>query len=301
MNIIKTNSSRGNYTNIVYKEQFASQQEKYQQLFSKITEAFLQIEYLSVVEGTRDSHLMFIRPNELEGQKQRFKKYGLDIVLLNKEVDDTSGGYGNHSGDWEGNGNYTWRAIITKPENVNRWKDIWTIRTHDVNLGEYLIGRALGYPDCCSKFFTQIWIKDTNIDTTWQQALCTIHKVEQDDKETWRFPQTNITHIELSETTPIWSNNLLRWAGMKLVTHLPCSFDCKETKRIALENLGIAAKHGFGNEYKMLCDIMDWDVTWTAQYGIATIDTPIFTIYTATDITTEKYVVHKKGTNNILF
>lgn len=301
MNIIKRNSPRGNYTNIVYKEQFTAQQEKYQQLFSKITEAFLQIEYLSVVEGTRDAHLMFIRPNELEGQKQRFKKYGLDIVLLNKEVDDTSGGYGNHSGDWEGNGNYTWRAIITRPENVNRWKDIWTIRTHDVYLGEYLIGRALGYPDCCSKFFTQIWIKNANIDTTWQQALCTIHKVEQDDKETWRFPQTNITHIELPETTPIWSNNLLRWAGMKLVTHLPCSFDCKETKRIALENLGIAAKYGFGNEYKMLCDIMDWDVTWTAQYGIATIDTPVFTIYTATDITTEKYVVHKKGTNNILF
>lgn len=295
MKIIQTNSPRSNYTNIVYKEQFVSVQDEYQRLFSKITDAFLQIEYLSVVEGTRDSHLMFIRPSELEYQKERFKKYGLEIVLLNKEIDDISGGYGNHSGDWDGNGNYTWRAIITRPENVKRWNDIWTIRNADVYLGEYLIGRALGYPDCCSKFFTQIWIKDGGVDTTWQQAVCTLHKEVQNDTELWRFPKTEVTHIELPSTTPIWSNNLLRWAGMKLVTHLPCSFDCKETKRIALENLGIATKYGFGYEYNKLCEILDWDVTWTAQYGIATVETPVFTIYTATDITTEKYVVHKKG------
>jgi hypothetical protein len=300
MNIVKTNTPRGNYTNIVYKEQFVSKQNEYQQLFSRITGAFLQIEYLSVVEGTRDSHLMFILPHELEFQRSRFKKYGLEIVLLNKEIYDTHGGYGNHSGDWEGNGDYTWRAIVTRPENVQRWNDIWRIRTADVFLGEYLIGRALGYPDCCSKFFTQIWMRDAGLDTTWQQALNTVHKVEQTDAELWKFPKTNITNIELPETTPIWGNNLLRWAGMKLVTHLPCSFDCKETKRIALENLGIATKYGFGNEYNKLCQIQEWDVTWSTQYGIATIETPVFTIQTVSDITTEKYIVHKKGHNNII-
>ena len=301
MNIIKTKTPRNNYTNIVYKEPFISKQNEYQQLFSRITGAFLQIEYLSVVEGTRDSHLMFIRPSELEYQRSKFKNYGLEIVLLNKEVDDISGGYGNHSGDWDGNGNYTWRAIVTRPEHVQRWNDIWRIRTADVLLGEYLIGRALGYPECCSKFFTQIWIKDMGIDTTWQQALCTIDKVKQDDIELWKFPKTNITNIELPQTTPIWANNLLRWAGMKLVTHLPCSFDCKETKRIALENLGIATKYGFGYEYNKLCQIQEWDTTWSTQYGIATIETPIFTIHTVSDITAEKYAVHKKGSNNTLF
>jgi len=301
MKIIKTDLSRDNYTNIVYKESSLSKQKEYQKLFSSITDAFLKIEYLSVVEGTRDSYLLFVRPNELDIQRSKFKKYGLEIVLLNKEIDNMSGGYGNHSGDWDGNGNYTWRAILTKPENVKRWNDIWAIRSTDVFLGEYLIGRSLGYPDCCAKFFTQIWIKDKGLDTTWQQALCTVKKTEQNDTELWKFPEINETKIELPETTPIWGNNLLRWAGMKLVTHLPCSFDCKETKRISLENLGIATKYGFGYEYNKLCEILDWDITWSTQYGIATIETPIFTIHTVSDITIENYIVHKKGTNNILF
>jgi hypothetical protein len=87
---------------------------------------------------------------------------------------------------------------------------------------------------------------------------------------------------------------------MKLVTHLPCSFNCAHSKRIALENLGLATKYGFGEEYHQLCEMLSWDTTWTAQLGTATIDTPAFVINTVTDITTEKYVVHKKGHNNCI-
>lgn len=297
MQIIKSDIHRGNFTNITFKK--PEDEQPYYQLMSDITGAFLQIEYLSVVEGTRDAHLMFIRPNELEGQREKFKKYGLEIVLLNKEMDDMSGGYGNHSADWDGSGNYTWRAIITRPQFVNTWNEIWNAReTKDVFLGEYLIGRALGYPDCCAKHFTEVWMRRGGVDTTWQQAACTVAGTP-DYVEAEKI-MGDCNAIQLSADTPIWGSNLIRWAGLKFVTHLPCSFTCNETRRIAMENIALATKYGFAHKYEKLYRMLDWETTWTAEFGIAKIETPIFTINTITDITSIPYKVIKKGHNNCI-
>jgi hypothetical protein len=299
MKIIRNSVERSNFTNITYKDEYKDKEEQYQELLTNIVSAFNRIEYLSVVEGTRDAHLMFIRPENLEHARKQFEQYGLSIVLLNREADNTSGGYGNHSLPWDGGNNYTWRSIVTRPELVDKWNDIWETRERDVNLGEYLIGVGLGYPPCCAKFFTKVWMEDASIDTTWQQAACTV--TGTDDYTMASKILGDYNAIQLPETTPIWASNLLRWAGLKLVTHLPCSFNCKESKRIALENLGLATKYGYGYEYNMLCKMLDWEIVWTAEYGVATIETPVFTINTVTDITAEKYRVVKNGTKNSIF
>jgi hypothetical protein len=294
---------RENFTEVLYRQNHQHKQSEYENIRDKIVTAFNKIELLSVVEGTRNAHLNFFLPSELEPKLNELKKYGLTIVTLNKEANNKKGSYGNHSMPYQGGDDFVWRSIITKPENVQMWKDIWDTRSRDVLLGEFLIGRGLGYPECCSRFFTRVWMQDAGIDTTWQQALCTKHECEHDSNAplyNWNLPQVPDTTIELGEDTPIWASNLLRWAGMKIVTHLPCSFNCTESKRIALENLGLATKHGFGYEYNKLCEMLAWDTTWTAHMGIATIETPIFVINTVTDITADKYVVHKKGHNNCI-
>lgn len=297
MKVIKLNTQRNNFTNIIYNNDTDAQ--RYSNLISNIVGVFLQVEYLSVIEGTRNSHLMFIRPNEVEKRKEQFRKYGLEVVLLNKEMDDMSGGYGNHSSDWDGNSNYTWRSIITKPELVNDWNEIWNVRqTQDVFHGEYLIGRGLGYPDCCAKHFTEVWMKRGGVDTTWQQAVCTVTNTSDYIKAEHMMGDCNA--IELPRETPIWGSNLLRWAGLKFVTHLPCSFTCTETRRIAMENIAIATKYGHSYEYQKLYQMLDWETTWTAEHGVATIETPIFTITTVTDITSVPYKVIKKGHNNCI-
>lgn len=303
MNRIQLQKHRENFTQILYKNEFINKNKEYENILNKTVTAFNTIEYLSVLEGTRNAHLNFFTPDILEEKIKELKPKGLTVVPLNKEATNRNKSYGNHAKAYDGTGEYHWRSIITKDENVQMWKDIWDIRSRDVNLGEYLIGKGLGYPDCCSRFFTRVWIEDVGIDTTWQQALCTTHECIHENNTplyNWTLPQTLNTSIELPENTPIWASNLLRWAGLKLVSHLPCSFNCKESKRIALENLGLATKHGFGNEYHKLCQMLDWDITWTAHMGIATIETPVFIINTVTDITTEKYIVHKNGHNNCI-
>jgi len=297
MKVIKLNTHRENFTSISYNAAHLNKADAYNALIDRIINSFNTIEYLSVLEGTRDAHLMFLKPHEVEIKRNEFSKYGLDIVLLNKEGS-SDGKYGNHSLEYNGGDNFIWRSILTKE--TEKWKEIWTLREKDVLLGEYLIGRGLGYPDCCCKFFTEVWMNKGYIDTTWQQALNTAYPTSQTDMDWWNFSDLDINLVELPNTTPIWASNLLRWAGMKIVPHLPCSFDCKESKRIALENLGLATKYGFGHEYNKLCQMLDWEIKWTAEYGVATIETPVFTITTVTDITTEKYTVIKKGHNNCI-
>jgi hypothetical protein len=65
-----------------------------------------------------------------------------------------------------------------------------------------------------------------------------------------------------------------------------------------MENIAIATKYGFSYEYQKLYEMLDWETTWTSEFGVATIDTPIFTIQTITDVTAVPYKVIKKGHNN---
>lgn len=300
MKKLYTTTTRENFTDVLYKEQFADKREQYENLREKIVNAFVKIELLSVIEGTREAHLNFYTPEELERKREEYKEHGLIIIPLNKEANNRNGKYGNHSVPYTGGDNFIWRSIITRPEHEQKWKDTWNDRSKNVYHGEYLIGRGLGYPDCCSRFFTRVWMQDSGIDTTWQQAVNTLAPFTNEEEYTCKLANYTGTHVELPESTPIWASNLLRWAGMKIVTHLPCSFNCKESKRIALENLGLATKYGFGYEYNKLCEMLDWDIKWSAHVGVATIETPVFVINTATDITTEPYVVHKKGHKNCI-
>jgi len=287
MNIIHAGHTRNNFTSIQYKDTVGSKEPQYQELLNKIVTAFNKIELLTVVDGTRNAHLNFFTPQELVVKQKEMEQLGLIIVPLNKEGNNRAG-YGNHSTDYDGGDDFVWRSIITRPQFKDTWKDIWEERKKDIFVGETNIGINLGYPKCCSHFFTNVWMRNAGIDTTWQQAVG--HGQEP----------TNNT-VLLPSTTPIWASNLLRWVGLKLVTHLPCSFNCTESKRIALENLGLATKYGYGYEYNKLCEMLDWEITWEAQYGVAVIDTPLFTINTVTDITIPKYKVIKRGhSNNIL-
>lgn len=297
MQIIKLNNKRDNFTNISYNNNFLEKEIHYKNTITRIINAFNTVEYLNVVENVRDAHLTFIKPEDVENKTKFFSKYGLSIVLLDKEAD-TSGNYGNHSLPYVEGQRFTWRSIITKPEFVNDWKDIWNVRETDVLKCEHLIGRALGYPDCCAKQFTEIWMKRGGIDTTWQQAACTVTNTSNYvDAERLMLDYNAIC---LPDNTEMWSSNLLRWAGLKLVSHLPCSFNCKESKKIALQNIAVATKNGFGDEYHKLCRMLDWEISWTAEFGVATIETPVFNIITATDITTVPYKVVKKGHNNCI-
>ncbi|MCK5282552.1 MAG: DUF483 domain-containing protein [Nanoarchaeota archaeon] len=86
----------------------------------------------------------------------------------------------------------------------------------------YSLGRLLGYPDCCCRFFEKNF-PDASKGTS----------------DLLPFTFNNSYSINYP-----WQNNYsLRVFDISLLTHFPCSFHCEESKKIALRNLSIIEKH----------------------------------------------------------
>ena len=69
--------------------------------------------------------------------------------------------------------------------------------------------------------------------------------------------------------------------GSSFFSHLPCSFDCKETAQIGEKNLSLLS-----SEAKDIgLEILSWPIEWSALHGVAEIKTPILKVSTRTDVT----------------
>jgi hypothetical protein len=126
-------------------------------------------------------------------------------------------------------------------------------------LDDATYGRLLGYPTCCQEAFAHTWGRG-QVDSTWEQ-----HR-----------PTTTIAHT------------LLRGMGLRLVPHLPCSFDCGESLAMATEFHALGLRHGFEDEMRLLIEVLRWPVAWSRLFGIAEIVTPALKISTRTDWTPTK-------------
>lgn len=102
------------------------------------------------------------------------------------------------------------------------------------------------------------------------------------------------THVEIPGVS--WCNILLKWLGIRIVFHLPCSFDCQPTIQIATQHAELAREAGFDQETDWLLEMLSWPVEWSALYGLAEITTPVGTTFAVTDTTAERYRVSYRGT-----
>jgi hypothetical protein len=146
---------------------------------------------------------------------------------------------------------------------MGAWTEAWKVMDNPK------IGELLGYPECCRKFFQRVWVDEKWFDTTIPQAS----DLQQIDR---------------------YSNILWRWHGVRLVSHLPCSFNCRATHEIGermlyeFEKLDMEAS-------RWVFDILDWPVRYTSLHGIAEITTPVNRFHVATDAIAEKVTVDYKG------
>jgi len=133
------------------------------------------------------------------------------------------------------------------------------------------VGKLLGFPACCREFFDEVW-GDGNSDTTWEMA-----------------GNPKSSHVEVSG--PVECNILGRWLGVRLVPHLPCSFNCNET---------VARAYAFNiiwpaQELEWARQILSWPTQWSSLHGVAIITMPVLKIVTNTTAVTEEQVVDRDG------
>ena len=139
-----------------------------------------------------------------------------------------------------------------------------------------VVGDLLGYPPCCIKFFQQVWMQERWMDTTWPMVRGGENKVI------------------FSAIHPA-NNILLRWLGVRLVPHLPCSFECPGTRGLG-EAFANLLREGFEDEHRWMLELLSANIEWNAIKGTAEIRTPILKIATSTDALSEPVSVRLNGT-----
>ena len=253
-----------------------------------INGAWTLIERWSVVEGTRGSCLTFAEPEDLPEVTQWAAKNGL-VVLPMAQV----GSLGCYSATPQAvtaGERWQYRIALTRPEFVDAWLEAWNTGRDASNDEE--IGKLLGFPECCRAFFRRIWVDEKFLDTTWPMAVNSGYSLGDDLDRLLEVG--GVREVKIPEL-PIEANILLRWLGVRLVTHLPCAFNCKETIERAKVFEQVGRDHGFGDAMGWTREMLAWPLEWSALHGIAEIKTPVLKISSRTDMTAQKYVVQKWG------
>jgi len=136
-------------------------------------------------------------------------------------------------------------------------EDAWDFVEATAKDDHRAMGDLLGYPKCCQDFFSTVWMAGF-IDPVWQAA----------ERTEGAKIEGNTVGISSSLTF-----DGLRYVGIRMVPHLPCSFSCQGSGEIAekwqlLEGMDTVAK------------LLALPITWSCLNGIALVSTPHFQVST---------------------
>lgn len=259
--------------------QFANQKSKevWEPKIRMASTVYSKLEIETVKHDVRDCMLMHnVNPNNLDRLMQNLARDGMMLIPLQKEGA-AGGGFGHLSGSYEGRGSYGYRALVTKSMQ-HAEEFIHAHEQHD----DITIGKLLGFPACCSKFFDDVW-QQGFFDPIWQQAEGTqgsemfkFHKEIQD--------ADGNTHKHLIRMRPSEDihkiNAVFRYIGVRFISHFACSFDCRASVAVAEQWMQVAKDLrliGFNEAI----EIMRLPFEWDCYKGVATINTPVFKISTS--------------------
>lgn len=145
------------------------------------------------------------------------------------------------------------------------------------------IGELLAYPECCINAFNKRW-GDGIIDPLFEAA-----EVVADKREVINGG----TEVIYAKSHP-YANPFLRYFGIRITSHLPCSIQCKETIEIG-EAWIKAMRESDEEAADWAVEILSMPVKWNILKGIAQVETPLFFGITNTVFTEHKKEVILNG------
>ena len=240
----------------------------------RIFAAWMEVETLAVSAGLRPCGVSTVSAEALPAAAARHARRGLSTLPVAIQRA-TNYGYSNSSTAPILGEPFLYRIVVGTPQSVSAMQAAWDACDDEA------IGRLLGYPDCCRRFFRRVWVDHGLRDTTWPMALAS-------------RPDAGAARL-IEADGPPQANILWRWMGVRAVSHLPCSFDCRATVELADALLQAGREAGYAEEMDWILEILDWPAQWSALHGIAEIKTPLLKVSANTDATASLYVVRRTG------
>src|SRR5262249_23677413 len=118
----------------------------------RITQAWLEIEWLAVADGARACAVTAVSPGGLVERAATWLGRGLNVLPL--EIQGTGGTYASTAVATELGKPFVYRVVVGRPEDLRAFQRAWEAND------QAAIGRLLGYPPCCFAFFRRVWVDD---------------------------------------------------------------------------------------------------------------------------------------------
>jgi uncharacterized protein len=219
----------------------------------RIAATWRRLEWRTVVKGVRKSALMLLSASELESLRSALGQVNMGVSVLQILKH-------RHPSADDG---IVFRVAVGTPKALKSFRVAWVKRNHDA------IGELLGYPRCCRSAFESEYLRSGHQDSTWQAAGgCGKPDGESHALEVKGPPQVNA---------------LLAKIGVRLIPHVPCSFACEESLRLARRFQRVADTAEEEESIEMALEMLTWPMAWSAVNGIAEIKTPIMKVNYGTD------------------
>ena len=222
---------------------------------------FQEAEHQMVKQGFRKAAIIHVDQNNLEEMWEKINKDKLVFTPILK------------SGYYEGFAHkhkavvpgepFFWYGSLTRTyEDGQKFKKAEKEQHHNT------IGLLLGYPECCSKYFTKNF--PINYDPIW---------LGKEGKVTG-YPECN---------------QMLRYFGARITSHFSCSPTCEATRKIG--QLWFKVMKGIDKDSaKELYDLLAGPITWDSYHGVVQVETPYFVGLTHTFPLIEKpRIIEWKG------
>lgn len=258
-------------------------------IINRISQQIQELELLSVQTGDRLAAWQTVNVNKISDLTQKCLKMGLSAYAI-KNVGAWGKGFAHKTPEIKLDKPVSAYCIITK--DIQIAKEFEEAHRKGDHLKQ---AHFLGFPDCCAKFFKSIWPK--YYDPIWQVAenffnfLIDNHPDKSFDekyKEAFRVLQKKrpIKTFSFNNAHP-YSNPLLRYIGIRISFHIPCSFGCKKTIEMGKKRLRLLNKE----DRARLIALLDIPIEWRAYRGVALVKTPIFYFKTNTIPCKEEHII----------
>lgn len=247
---------------------------------------FKELEIETVAHGLRECAIASVAVADVDTFCRNLSKKGLIFVPIMKLQNSSSFYHVNERVDNDNLPlNYLMNGVVTTST---------TLAEHFIKAYESRddieVGRLLGFPVCCRNFFDEIW-QNGYVDPIWQQA--------DNTKNTKKFYFPDEVYNIDKHIVKIKSGNheivsALRYIGVRIVSHIPCSCDCEESMKIAKERIELARKLEMEGLSETL-EILQLPYEWDCLKGIAIINTPVFKIVVDSVPCFPRYIVRKES------
>jgi hypothetical protein len=240
-----------NFTRIIYKVGCGD----YASTVSKLSSLYHLAEYETVKQGVRKATTIHIDSPKLIERVNEIERDGLVFTPLR-----ASGyfqGFGGHKPVIPDKPFYYYGCVTRTHEDGVKFK------TADTRADHRIIGELLGYPKCCTEYFSTNF--STNTDPMW-------------------LNDTNFSgYYEC--------NDLLKYFGIRVGGHFSCSPRCLDTKIV--NGFWIELMKKLDPETtNSLIELLNSDMTWDSYHGVVEIKTPYFMGEASTFPLMQKRIIH---------